>query len=283
MSITRRIRWSIVLAAVLALTAAIAAQAASNGRDRGHGRVLYATDKAGKLLSFDARSAERIRWEKSVTGLPDGVWLRGIDFRPATGDLYGVGSDSVVYRVNPRTAIAVAEGPPFTPALRGMSFGLDFNPTVDKIRVTSDANQNLRLNPDAGDVLSADPDLNPGDPNVVGSAYTNSSFTATRPTTTTLFAIDSKSDLLLEQNPANAGTLINPKSLRLNVTDKLGFDIAGASDTAHLATSPVDSRGRKRGARLYTVDLDTGRAKLVGRIGHGGRTITGLAAWQDVR
>lgn len=283
MPLTRRIRWSIVLAAVLALTAAIAAQAASSRPERGHGRLLYATDKGGKLLSFDARSPERIRSERPVTGLPDGVWLRGIDFRPATGDLYGIGSDSVVYRVNPPTAIAVAEGPLFTPALRGTSFGVDFNPTVDKIRVTSDANQNLRLNPDAGDVLSADPDLNPGDPQVVGSAYTNSSFSATRPTATKLYAIDSKDDLLLEQNPANAGTLINPKSLRLNVTDKLGFDIAGASDTAYLAGSTIDGRGRRRGARLHTVDLATGRAKLVGRIGQGGRTITGLAAWQDVR
>ena len=69
--------------------------------------------------------------------------LAGIDFRPATGDLYGVGSDSVVYRVNPRTGIAVAEGPAFTPGLNGRFFGVDFNPTVDKIRVVSDAGQNL--------------------------------------------------------------------------------------------------------------------------------------------
>ena len=48
-------------------------------------------------------------------GAPAGVSLKGIDFRPATGDLYALGSDKVVYRVNPRTAIAVAEGPAFEP------------------------------------------------------------------------------------------------------------------------------------------------------------------------
>jgi Domain of unknown function (DUF4394) len=44
--------------------------------------------------------------------------------------------------VNVRTAIAVAEGPAFEPApsaLNGQNIGFDFNPTVDKIRVTSDA------------------------------------------------------------------------------------------------------------------------------------------------
>ena len=70
------------------------------------------------------------------------------------------------------------------------SFGVDFNPTVDKIRVVSDAAQNLRLNVDEGTVLSADKDLNPGMPQVVGAGYTNSSFTATRPTATQLFAVD---------------------------------------------------------------------------------------------
>ena len=82
-----------------------------------------------------------------------GVSLKGIDFRPATGDLYALGSDRVVYRVNPETAIAVAEGPAFelmATALNGDRIGFDFNPTVDKIRVTSDADDNLRLDPGPG-------------------------------------------------------------------------------------------------------------------------------------
>jgi hypothetical protein len=32
-----------------------------------------------------------------------GVSLGGIDFRPATGDLYALGSDKVGYRVNVKT------------------------------------------------------------------------------------------------------------------------------------------------------------------------------------
>ena len=176
-----------VVAAALALAGAAGVAQASHDRgdDRSSSRgdasrTFYATTDQNLLLQFDERSPDRLRDVRAISGLPAGVSLRGIDFRPATGDLYGVGSDSVVYRVNPQTAIAVAEGPAFTPALNGTSFGVGFNPTVDKIRVVSDARQNLRLNVDEGTVLSADKDLNPGTPQVVAADYTNSSFSATQ-------------------------------------------------------------------------------------------------------
>jgi hypothetical protein len=203
--------------------------------------------------------------------------LRGIDFRPATGDLYGVGSDSVVYRVNPRTGIAVAEGPAFTPALSGNSFGVDFNPTVDKIRVVSDAGQNLRLNVDEGTVLSQDQNINPGMPQVVGSAYTNSSFTATKPAATTLYAVDAASDRLFVQNPPNNGTLTMGQRLGIDVGPNAGFDIAGADNVGFLTNA-----ASRRGTTLYTVDLQTGKTRSLGRVGGGKRLVlTGLAAWQD--
>jgi Domain of unknown function (DUF4394) len=122
MSSTRVLRWSAVLASLFALSA-VAAQASWHKRghdyNRGPDRVLYATTNQNQLISFNARNPDRIRNIQAISGLASGVTLRGIDFRPATGDLYGVGSDSVVYRVNPRTGIAVAEGPAFTPALSG--------------------------------------------------------------------------------------------------------------------------------------------------------------------
>jgi Domain of unknown function (DUF4394) len=280
MSRTRLLRWSAVLASLFALST-VAAQASHSKhyRDwsRGPDRVLYATTDQNQLISFDARNPERLRNIRAITGLPSGVTLAGIDFRPATGDLYGVGSDSVVYRVNPRTGIAVAEGPAFTPALNGQSFGVDFNPTVDKIRVVSDAGQNLRLNVDEGTVLSMDAPINPGTPQVVGSAYTNSSFSATKPTATTLYAVDAASDQLFIQNPPNNGTLTMGMDLRINVGQNVGFDIAGA-DNLGLLTNATP----RHGTTLYTVDLQTGRTKSLGRIGGGKRlVVTGLAAWQD--
>jgi hypothetical protein len=277
------LRRSAVVAAVLALAGAAGAHASRDRDDRGYqrsdsSRMLYATTDQNLLLQFNERSPDRLKDVQVISGLPGGVALSGIDFRPATGDLYGVGSDSVVYRVNPQTGIAVAEGPAFTPALRGTSFGVDFNPTVDKIRVVSDAAQNLRLNVDEGTVLSADKDLNPGTPQVVAAGYTNSSFTATKPAATQLFVVDAARDQLLLQNPPNDGTLSMGKQLGVDVGPQTGFDIAGADNTGYLATSTP----RSRGSNLYRVDVTTGKTRQLGRIGGGKRlVVTGLAAWQD--
>jgi hypothetical protein len=281
MSRARIMRWSAALASLLALSAAAAQADHRGGDDRGDrsskpDRMLYATTSQNQLISFNARNPERIRDIQAISGLPAGVTLRGIDFRPKTGDLYGVGSDSVVYRVNPFTGIAIAEGPAFTPALNGQAFGVDFNPVVDKIRVVSDARQNLRLNPDEGTVLMQDGDLNPGMPQVVAAGYENSSFSFTQPTATTLHVVDAASDTLFTQNPPNNGTLTSPRKLRLDIGLNTGFDVAGANNVGYLTDQS------RRGTELYTVDLPTGKTKSLGRIGGGRRlVVTGLAAWQD--
>jgi hypothetical protein len=269
------------LAAVLSLAAVTGASATNRG---GGGpwyadqpsRIVYATTDQNTLIKFDSARPERLKDIRSISGLPAGVKLGGIDFRPATGDLYGVGSDSVVYRVNPRTGIAVAEGPAFTPALAGRFHGVDFNPTVDKIRVVNETGQNLRLNVDEGTVLSNDAALNPGTPRVVGAGYTNSSFSALRPTATMLYVIDSASDTISLQNPPNNGTLTNTQPLGIDVQDQMGFDIAGDDNMGYLATR------MKRGSGLYMVDPASGATRWLGQIGGGRRlVVTGLAAWQD--
>jgi hypothetical protein len=251
---------------------------AGNSKSSNGGRTFYATDSQGNLLSFSANSPRSVDSSRPITGLPPMVTLRGIDFRPATGELYGVGSDSVVYRVSPVTAKAVAEGPAFSPGGRGRFFGVDFNPTVDRIRLTSDANQNLRLNPDTGALAGADADLNPNDPTVVGSAYTNSSFSATPPTATTLFALDALDDAIYVQNPPNNGTLTQPVQLDISVRGDSGFDIAGQNNVGYVATAS----DRRPGSELYRVDVQTGDSKRLGQIGRSGVTITGLAAVQDL-
>ena len=276
-------RWAIIAGSLAALVVPFAAAADSGSDGRGSDRrVLFATDSKGNLLTFDSRSPRAVR-SKAITGLPTGVVLGGIDFRPATGDLYALGSDKVVYRVNVATAIAVAEGPAFEmapDALNSGNIGFDFNPTVDKIRVTSDADDNIRLNPDEGNLLSKDTSLTPADVMVVGSAYTNSSFTAfaTRPTVTELYALDiaPSKDRLWIQRPANNGTLIMPVSLGFNLGANAGFDIAGSNNVGYVAGTQM---GRSS-AELWRVDLATGKTRSLGRIGKG-VTITGLAAWQD--
>ena len=282
----RLVRAGVVLA-TLVLMLPLAAGATGGGKGKSNRassgqRMIFATDSGGNLLRFKANAPEAAK-SKAITGLPAGVALKGIDFRPATGDLYALGSDKVVYRVNPWTAIAVAEGPAFEmapSALVGDRIGFDFNPTVDKIRVTSDADDNLRLDPDPGSLLAKDTSLTPASVTVVGSAYTNSSFAAfaNRPTATMLFALDvgASPDKIWLQNPANAGTLMNPVSLDVDLGVDAGFDIAGADNVGYVAGTP---NGRD-GARLYQVDVASGKTRQLGRI-RGNATITGLAAVQD--
>lgn len=282
-----RLRGFMVGALALALTVPAGTAAASSGdgatsakRKKSDGRLFYATDRRGNLLNFREGNTRRFgSTSRRIRGLPSGVVLRGIDFRPKTGDLYGLGSNSVIYRVSTISAIAVAEGPPFSPALRGSSFGFDFNPVPDKIRVTSDANQSLRVNPDGGALTMADGDLNTAgrDPRIVGSAYENSRFTPNKPTVTELYALDSSNDTVYSQTPPNAGTLVDPAKVRFNVRELAGFDIAGRRNDGYVAT--VGGRARN-GARLYRINTEDGRSRDLGRIGDG-RTITGLAAVQD--
>jgi Domain of unknown function (DUF4394) len=275
---TRFLRISLGLACVAALAVPAAGQAAQSDSKGENGRTFFATDDQGNLVSFSADQPRRLNSSQPITGLPMGTTLTGIDFRPVTGELYGVGSDSIVYRVSTVTGRAVAEGPAFSPALNGRFFGVDFNPTVDRIRVTSDANQNLRLVPDTGALAGQDADLNPNDPTVVGSAYTNSSFSATLPTATTLYALDALDDAIYVQNPPNNGTLVMPQKVDINVRGDAGFDIAGQNNVGYVATAG----DRRPGADLYRVNVLNGKTQKLGQIGRSGQTITGLAAVQDL-
>ena len=187
--------------------------------------------------------------------------LVGIDFRPRTGELYGVGSDSVVYRVNERTAIALgAAGPataPFATTLAGGLFGVDFNPAADAIRIVSNADYNHRVSPNTGADGTGTPDagLNPGDPYVTAAAYTNSAFSVTPPGSTTLYVIDPVTDTLYVQSPPNAGTLTSPVPISANLGPITNFDIAGTADTS--------ARGGRH-ATIYALDLVTGTATSLG-------------------
>lgn len=272
-------RRALALGAALALAVPAVAQA----------RDIHATTSTGDLLRIDSRYPGVVLDSTPITGLPAGVSLVGIDVRPATGDLVGVGSNSALYLVNPGTGLATAVGTGFAPGLTGTAFGVDVNPVPDALRITSEANQNYRIAFATGNHGAASPDgaLNPGDPSIVASAYTNSALTATRPATTTLYGIDSATDQIVTQNPPNAGTLVDGKPLGIDVGNDTQFDIAGGANLGFLATTKAGDAG----ARLYRVDITTGKATELGPIGTGSLvrgkgtpklTITGIAARQEV-
>ena len=208
-----------------------------------------------------------------VTGLTAGESLLGIDIRPATGTLYGLGSSNQLYTISTTTGAATAVGAAGQFTLSGSAFGFDFNPTVDRIRVVSDADQNLRLNPATGGLAAVDGTLNPGDPNVVGAAYTNNFSGAT---STTLYDIDSVADALLIQSPPNAGTLVGVGPLGVDTGSLVGFDISGLTGFAYASlTAPTGGA-----SQLYSIDLASGAATLIGTIAFGQTafTLTDIAA-----
>jgi hypothetical protein len=212
----------------------------------------------------------------TVTGLQAGETIVGIDRRPATGQLYGLSSSSRIYLINETTGAATAVGTQGAFTLNGASFGFDFNPTVDRIRVTSNLDQNLRLNPNDGSLTATDLPLafagGGPNPNVIGSAYTNNFGGAT---TTTLYGIDSDLDILVTQIPPNNGTLNTVGSLNVNVGAIGGFDISGLTGTAYAALTPTTATSGF--SFLYSINLATGAATLIGQIGSG-FNVVGLAA-----
>lgn len=231
------------------------------------GRSVFAVDAGNNLIRFGAQSPNVVTRRAAISGLQNGEAIVGIDFRPVDKKLYALGSTSRVYTLDTLTATATLVGiTTFTPALNGNSFGFDFNPVPDRIRVHSDTEQDLRLNPLTGGLAAVDSLLayNAGDanfgvnPNITGTAYTNSVAGAT---TTVLYAIDSNRDILVTLPSPNNGKMTTVGTLGPNTTEFVGFDIAGDTGVAY-ATLTLGGAG----SSFYTINLTSGAATLVGNI-----------------
>jgi len=217
---------------------------------------VYVLTASNKLLSFDRATPGTIRTTATVTGLQAGENLVGIDYRPADGLLYGVGSSGRIYTLNGTTGAATVKSTlaadatdttaPFT-ALAGTEFGVDFNPVADRLRIVSNTGQSLRINVDTG-ATTTDGSINGGAAStaITAAAYTNS-FAGT--STTTLFVIDAANGTLYTQNPPNNGTLASPVALGLAATNVAGFDIDARNNTGYAVMTVAGVRS------LYSVNL----------------------------
>jgi hypothetical protein len=160
---------------------------------------------------------------------------------------------------------------PFT-ALNGGSFGMDFNPVQDLIRVVSSADQNLRINPTNGQVITDSPLDARGSETVSAAAYSNNFAGAS---STVLYDINFSDDTLYQQIPPNNGTLVpvgGPLGV-VTLSTNMGFDIVHTTTGDH-GFAPLTVGGT---SGLYNVNFATGAVTLVGAIG-GGAQMTGMAA-----
>ena len=218
---------------------------------------FYGLTAANVLVKYNANASQTVLAQVTVTGLQAGENLLSIDFRPATGQLYGLGNTNRLYIINIETGVARPIGTgPFTPGINNAIASMDFNPTVDRIRVVSYAGQNFRLNPETGAVAAVDGNINNAE-RISGVAYTNSYAGAS---TTSLFDIDGYN--LFLQNPPNNGTITKIGSLALDAAGvgTSDFDISPDNKVAlvPMTVGAINS--------LYQLDTATGKLTNLGTL-----------------
>jgi hypothetical protein len=275
-----------LLVGVLLVAAAPMVAYADDDDDRGSRGDLDVTaiTADGRLIEFESDDPGDADTIGTIGGLVQDTRIVGIDYRPFTGELYGLGDQGGVYVISDKTAQATLKSR-LNVALSGASFGIDFNPTVDRLRVISDNSQNLRVNVDTGATLTDGTLTYPGPPattgtGVTGAAYTNND--ADPNTGTTLFDVDSMLDQVSIQSPPNNGSLVATGKLGVDTTPDVAFDIDSqvrrgttVANAAYAALSSSD------GSRFYSVDLLTGRATDLGRFDRDD-LIIGIAVTDDL-
>ncbi|MET4106443.1 DUF4394 domain-containing protein [Hymenobacter sp. UYP22] len=266
-----------------------------------YGLSSTASPAVVSLVSFDAATPGTLTSTVAITGFTAGQAIVGIDFRPNTGELFALGYNSSntqaqLYTINRTTGIVTPVGSALTLDLGTniLRIGFDFNPTVDRIRVTADNRKNFRLNPNNGALAATDgtltyatTDANAAQtPGVGSSAYTNSYIGATG---TTLYNLDEANNRLVSQIPPNDGTLNSIGTLGVSVNGALQasdldiyFNPTTGTNTAYLSVATPTGLTAAT-TTLYTVNLANGTTTQVGNIGTGAFVAVTDIAFQITR
>lgn len=216
---------------------------------------FYALSTDNGIYRFNAQDVKSIPTKIAITGLAPDEKILSIDFRPATGELYGVSTASKIYVIDASGAARLISINAFNPGIaQDAVVSLDFDPTTDQIRIVTNKGQNLRINPEDGTMISSDATLI-GDVTIFGIAYNNSTAGAK---TTALYDIDTKNQRLYKQEPANNGQLVVVGNFDLNLGTNVSFDIS-ADNTNAMAIGKVGDS-----TKLFLINLETGKAKLAG-------------------
>jgi hypothetical protein len=230
--------------------------------------VIFGVGANNALFSFESARPFTQQVIGTLSGVTAGQVIVGLDFRPLTGELYLMGYDNVtyfgqLYTVNLSNAVATAVGAGFTLTNTSSStdFGFDFNPTVDRIRVTRGDGLNLRLNPTTGAITALDTGLAwsggtyTNVPQVAGVAYANN-FAGTP--TTTLYGYERVQNRLVTINPPNAGLVVDlgASGLAAISGNDISLDISAATAQAYAMVNN----------KLYLADLNTGALTQLGLI-----------------
>ncbi|VTR92766.1 Hemolysin-type calcium-binding region OS=Microcoleus vaginatus FGP-2 GN=MicvaDRAFT_3802 PE=4 SV=1: DUF4394: VCBS: FG-GAP [Gemmata massiliana] len=256
--------------------------------------IVYGLTGANALVRFDSAAPTPFGNTLTITGLRTGTeHVIGIDFRPRTGQLYATtvptgsttGAALNTYTINLQTGAATFVGavPGTVPGAADVGSGYAFDPTTDRIRLVNASGENARIDPNTGALAGDDTNLTFATPGaVVALAYDRNFDRATGTAIpTTLYGIDRGTNSLVTIGGINgasgpnggAVTAIGALGVALDAGTAAGFSISpGATGGTGLATLTV---GGVTG--LYSINLTTGRATLLGKVRDGAAPVTGLA------
>ena len=252
--------------------------------------IVVVTSGTQRIRTFDSATPGIFATDQLITGLMAGDVINAIDRRPSNSQIYGLTSNSNrIYTLDASTGAATFVSTAGIGA--GGNTGFDFDPVAEaaanpSLRVsggliTGTTAMNARVNVATGATTSEGPfsfapgDVHAGVPPVVPAmAYTNNVPGAS---TTTLYGLVSlpggasvNPPVLVRVPDPSTGVMNTVGSIGvLNVNFLQGLDI-GSDGTAYAAL------GTPGGSQLYTINLATGAASLVGTIGNG-TPVVGIA------
>jgi hypothetical protein len=228
---------------------------------------VFAVTSENRLVSF-SRATSIITSAVQIYGLAANERILGFDLRPADGLVVLLTSTARLYKMDPRVGYAdllatLAPDPadtslPYT-GLIGNTFGVNFNPVVDRLRVVSDVGQNLRINVATGATIT---DLALSTRDVVATSYTNAFASACR---TRLYYIDAGAKRLMTTADPNRGVLV-PVGTIATAGEISGFEIMTRADGSNAGMVVATSAGA---TTLLNINLSNG--SIVGQ-----RVIVGL-------
>lgn len=231
----------------------------------------YAVTDAGSLVTFELTDPSTTTTIGSITGIPAGFAIEGIDTRPATGALFAIAVNPTTGRgklvtIDRVTAAATAVGAADFAVTPATDYGFDFNPTVDRIRFVTSGGQNLRLHPDTGALAAADGNLayNAGDPVTASPVLTSTAYANSfAPVAGTIhYGVDAAQDSIVTFTDSNAGKLKTVAKLSLTATP---FDVVGDTGLDVATDGRVFFAADQAGvARLFTLNPITGALTAVG-------------------
>ncbi len=229
-------------------------------------QTVYAIGNGGtSLVRFQSDDPANATIVADFSG--DAAFLDAIDFRPATWELYGyLDSADAYFTVNLGTGqLTQVSSTAVGATTNTFQLGMDFNPTIDRLRVVTDSGQNIVYNPNTGtasaftSLFYGDGDINEGmNAAIIDNAYSQN-FAGS--TATVQYAIDYGMNTLVTLGN-NTGVLATVGELGVDTDIYTGLDIftdSMGNDTAYAILTGTDGL-----AGFYTVSLTTGEATYIG-------------------